>query len=70
LTTVQDQILTLTSELSASTEEHELAEKSLEALRADCVDKEETYAERVAKREQEIEALKEAHAILEDWENQ
>jgi len=33
-----------------------------------CVEGEETYAERVAKRQQEIEALKEALNILETWQ--
>jgi len=41
--------------------------KALDSLKAMCVDGEETYAERVAKREKEIEALKQAHQILEDW---
>jgi hypothetical protein len=70
LTVTNEKILTLQSELSDSTKAHDLSLKSLEALRADCIEKEETYEERVAKREQEIEALKEAHAILEDWESQ
>merc|ERR1719293_246335 len=70
LTVTNESILTLESELSDSNKAHELSLKSLEALRADCIEKEETYEERVAKRNQEIEALKEAHAILEDWESQ
>ncbi|CAK0907801.1 unnamed protein product [Prorocentrum cordatum] len=70
LTVTNEAILTLESELSDATEAHALSLKSLEALRADCIEKEESYEERVAKRNQEIEALKEAHAILEDWEGQ
>jgi len=70
LTVTNDAILTLESELSDATKAHELSLKTLEKLRADCIEKEETYEERIAKRNQEIEALKEAHAILEDWESQ
>jgi len=70
LTIANEAILGLESELSDSTKGHGLALQSLEKLRADCIEKEETYEERVAKRNQEIEALKEAHAILEDWESQ
>merc|ERR1740129_1319460 len=40
----------------------------LEKLHSICVAGEETFEERVAKREKEIEALKEAHAILEAWQ--
>jgi len=70
LTVTNENILTLESELSDSVKAHDLSLASLEALRADCIEKEETYEERVAKRNQEIEALKEAHSILEDWESQ
>jgi len=70
LTVTDEAILTLQSDLSDSNTAHDLSLKSLEALRADCIEKEETYEERVAKRNQEIEALKEAHAILEGWESQ
>jgi hypothetical protein len=70
LTVTNEAILSLESELSDSNKAHDLSLKSLEKLRADCIEKEETYEERVAKRNQEIEALKEAHAILEDWESQ
>jgi len=70
LTVTNEAILTLESELGDSNKAHDLSLKSLESWRADCIEKEETYEERVAKRNQEIEALKEAHAILEDWESQ
>jgi len=33
-----------------------------------CVEGEETYAQRVAKREKEIAALKEAMVILDEWQ--
>jgi uncharacterized protein YlxW (UPF0749 family) len=43
------------------------AKKALEELESQCIRGEETYEQRVAKRTKEIEALKEAHQILEDW---
>jgi molecular chaperone GrpE (heat shock protein) len=70
LVVTNDAILSLTTDLKESDKEHKLAKEALDALRGSCTDKEETYAERVAKREQEIEALKEALNILEDWEGQ
>jgi DNA repair exonuclease SbcCD ATPase subunit len=42
--------------------------KALEDLHAMCVAGEETYAERKKKREEEIEALKEAMTILDEWQ--
>jgi len=44
------------------------SEAELEKLSPMCVDGEETYAERQAKREDEIAALKEAYTILDDWQ--
>jgi len=46
----------------------ESAKESLADLEAMCVKGEETWEERKKKREEEIEALKEALAILEDWQ--
>jgi hypothetical protein len=43
------------------------AEDKLDELKSGCVDAEEDFAERAAKRKAEVEALKEALAILEDW---
>jgi len=43
--------------------------KALEDLEAMCVKGEETWEERKAKREQEIEALKDAMTILNEWQN-
>jgi len=45
----------------------EEALEELEKLTASCVDTGETYAERAAHRKEEIEALKQAMQILEDW---
>jgi len=44
------------------------AKAELKKLKPMCIEGEETYAERVAKREKEIAALKEAMVILDDWQ--
>jgi len=44
------------------------AKKELQKLKPLCVEGEETYAQRVAKREKEIEALKEAMTLLDEWQ--
>jgi len=44
------------------------AEKDLSNLKKICVEGEETYEQRVAKREKEIAALKEAMTILDNWQ--
>jgi len=46
---------------------HATSLEELEKLHTSCVDTGESYEERRRKREQEIEALKQALAILEDW---
>jgi len=55
--------------LDAHMSAHAAALGELEKLHTMCVAGEETYAERVAKRNKEIEALKEAQNILENWQN-
>jgi len=45
------------------------AEDTLKSLKTDCVEGEETWEERAAARKAEIEACKEALAILEDWQS-
>jgi DNA repair exonuclease SbcCD ATPase subunit len=47
---------------------HEESLEELEKLTASCVETGESYAERVAHRKQEIEALQDAMKILEDWQ--
>jgi len=47
----------------------EAALEELEKLSPMCVQGEETYAERVQKRKDEIQALKDAYKILDDWQN-
>lgn len=44
-------------------------EEEFASLKPLCVEGEETYAERVAKREKEIEALKQALTVLENWQS-
>ena len=44
------------------------AKNELKKLKPMCVEGEETYAQRVAKREKEIAALKEAMVILDEWQ--
>merc|ERR1719297_110815 len=44
------------------------AKAELQKLKPMCVEGEETYAQRVAKREKEIAALKEAMVILDEWQ--
>jgi hypothetical protein len=48
---------------------HSIALSELEKLHSMCVGSEETHAERVQKREQEVAALKEALQILEEWKS-
>jgi outer membrane murein-binding lipoprotein Lpp len=60
----------LASTIDSLKEENALlasAKKALEELESQCIRGEETYEERVAKRTKEIEALKEAQNILENW---
>lgn len=47
--------------------DHQSALDELSTLHAQCIAGEESYEERVAKREAEIEGLKKAHDILESW---
>jgi len=49
--------------------DHESAVEQLAKLSPMCVEGTETYAERVQKRKDEIEALKQAMTILDDWNN-
>jgi len=55
-------------DLKDANEMNEEALEELDKLKVSCVDGEETYAERVAKRKEEIEALKQALEIFEDWQ--
>jgi len=66
---VSDTLVTLMSDKSDADENLKYALAELEKLKAMCVDGEETYEERKAKREQEVAALKEAMQILIDWQS-
>merc|ERR1719160_2009247 len=65
---INDALLTLEDENSDAQKKLDGALAELEKLKPMCVSGEETYAERVAAREQEIAALKEAMQILIDWQ--
>jgi len=69
-------VATLTDDLTSLKDDKKTAEEALgnakdqlETLSKTCVEGEETYEERVANRQKEIEALKKAQQILEDWKN-
>lgn len=66
--TAESEIVAAKDAIASGRELHEIALKELEKLKAMCVDGEESFAERKAKREQEIEALKEALKILQEWQ--
>jgi hypothetical protein len=68
VTTIDAEIIGLTDSLKSAKKAHAAALATLEKLHSMCIQGEETYAERVAQRQKEIEALKQAHGILEDWQ--
>merc|ERR1740116_801444 len=65
---IDSDLVTLSDSLAAATKSHKDALTELEKLHAMCIAGVETYEERVAQRNKEIEALKEAHGILENWQ--
>jgi len=64
--TLKDDLVTHNGELEDATKQHGLVKENLEELSKICVQQPESYEERVAKREKEIEALKNALNILQD----
>jgi len=64
---LKDTLVTLTDDKMGAEKNLESAQTTLEDLKKMCVDGEETYSERVAKRQEEIDALKEALEIFENW---
>jgi len=68
VTNLDDDLVQLQDQKKDAVKAHDLAISTLDGLKAMCVEGEETYEERVAKREKEIAALKEAHDILENWQ--
>uniref|UniRef100_A0A7S0FNG6 Uncharacterized protein n=1 Tax=Pyrodinium bahamense TaxID=73915 RepID=A0A7S0FNG6_9DINO len=65
----RDELVQLIDAKKEAVASHKLELQELERLRSMCVAGEETYKERVEKRQKEIEALKEAHDILENWKS-
>jgi len=65
---VSDEITTGENTLAEQSEILKAVKDKFAALHPLCVEGEETYAERVAKREKEIEALKNALTVLENWQ--
>jgi len=55
--------------LKDATDLNDSGEEKLEDLKAGCVEGEETNEERVAARKKEVEALKEAQNVLDEWKN-
>lgn len=68
ITGINDDVVNLEDALESAQGEHKAALATIASLHSMCVEAEETYEERVAKRNKEVEALKEAHGILEDWQ--
>merc|ERR1712087_157429 len=66
--TLEGEITDAKNALNTAEGLHATALQELEKLKAMCIEGEESYAERKRKREQEIEALKQALRILEDWQ--
>merc|ERR1719401_676139 len=69
LTKTKEDILTQEQAIKDAQDVLDAAEEKLDELKSSCVDAEEDFAERAAKRKAEIEALKEALTILEEWQN-
>lgn len=65
---IDDDLVDIKDHLKSANDNHDAANTELDKLRALCIAGVETYEERVAQRNREIEALKEAHGILEDWQ--
>merc|ERR1719399_1562901 len=65
---IEDELVETEEDKSDATELKENALKELKKLKPMCVEGEETYAQRVAKREKEIQALKDAQQMLDEWQ--
>jgi len=64
----EDDLVGFQDSLKSTTELHDSALADLETLKTGCIDSATSHEERRRQREQEIEALKEAHRILEEWQ--
>eukprot|EP00929_Paragymnodinium_shiwhaense_P111912 TRINITY_DN80187_c0_g1_i1.p1 TRINITY_DN80187_c0_g1~~TRINITY_DN80187_c0_g1_i1.p1 ORF type:complete len:707 (-),score=362.58 TRINITY_DN80187_c0_g1_i1:67-2187(-) len=69
LETLADDLVTLEDQKKDATKALALAEEELSQLETMCVAGKETYEDKVAKRKKEIEALKQALEIFENWKN-
>mmetsp|Transcript_75168 Transcript_75168/g.220353 ORF Transcript_75168/g.220353 Transcript_75168/m.220353 type:complete len:722 (+) Transcript_75168:2-2167(+) len=69
ITTTETEITAAQDAYMQAERQHKMAIEEISSLEAMCVEGEESWAERKAKREQEIAALKQALQILEDWQN-
>jgi len=68
ITDIDADLVALRDNKAQSRASHELVLAELSKLHTMCIKGEETYEERVATRQKEIAALKEAHDILEHWQ--
>jgi len=66
---IKDELVGLKDKKTEATKAIKMAEDELSTLKSSCVEGEETYEQRVKRRQAEIEALKQALAILENWNN-
>lgn len=67
ITSLKEELVQLQEDIFDVKKEHQAQLDELESLKEMCVEGTESYEERVEKRQQEIESLKEALAILENW---
>jgi len=65
---IKDELVETEEDKGDATTLKENALTELKKLKPMCVEGEETYAQRVAKREKEIQALKDAQQMLNDWQ--
>jgi len=65
---IEDELVETEEDKGDATKLKENALTELKKLKPMCVEGEETYAQRVAKREKEIQALKDAQQMLNDWQ--
>jgi len=65
---IEDELVETEEDKGDATKLKENALIELKKLKPMCVEGEETYAQRVAKREKEIQALKDAQQMLDDWQ--
>jgi len=69
IVSLTDELTELEDDKKTTSEALKDAKEQLATLSKTCVEGEETYEERVAARQKEIEALKNAQQILEDWKS-